>query len=669
MKRYFYIYTFFSLSAFLFANQFNDALGNELSWLKEETYVISASRVKEDIDKTASSITVIDEEMIEKIGANNLTELLETVAGVGITQSFVYLQEIEMRGIKDFTSKQVLFMVDGHSLDAFFLNGGATINFSPMSLDNIKRIEIIKGPASALYGGNAFAGLVNIITKDAEDIDGVEFKVKSGSYNYRESNLLFGKRYGDFSIVANANIKATNGESDHINKDILGKSGKTDPKSQFLKADLKINYKDFYFQSIFTKRDEGSYYGPVGALGDDTDVNLEYLALELGYRTDINEKLRLLARVYQDYAIADNFWEIYPEGYPAPIYTDGMKMVNANTNRKDGAEAMLTYRPLENYTVVFGTTFETHKQYDIESLQNYDPETFAPLSSMADYSDTPFKHTKEVSRDMWAGYINNIYDLSKDLRLTVGARYDYYSDFGSNFAPRGGVSWQINEDHIFKAMYGEGFRTPTFAEYYNVGVVIAGNNDLKPEYVSTYEMSLHSTFFRNLKTKLTVFKNDYTDLIVQEETIYKNVGEVETKGLEVEAKYTLNRGSYIMANYTYQSAKDELNDTDIPYISQHKGNIFLNKRINRNVNIFSHVFLKGETERAENDTRSKVPGYAIVNFSLNIKDLYLKDLELQLSLKNIADKQAFLPSDVTKTPEEDYQRAGRNFFVQATYRF
>ncbi len=682
------------LSVLLSANQFDEALEEELSWLKEETYVISASRVKEDIDKTASSISVIDEEMIEKIGANNILELLEIVTGLEVTQSNIFIEELGIRGVKDFTSKQILFMVDGHSLDGNLLNGGATSNFSEMSLDNIKRIEIIKGPASALYGGNAFTGLINIITKDAEDIDGVELKLKGGSYGYRETNILFGEKFGDLSVVGNLNFKAFDGEKDLVQKDILGRSGETDPYHQSIKADLKMDYQNFYLQSIFTKRKDGSYYGVNGAMVDDTKTKFDYLALEFGYKKAFSERLNILTRFYTDILSFDNDRGIYPEGYqpqvdintmiamnPAlaqqmggvpqiPIFANGMNVINRLTNQKDGAEALFTYRPLENYTIVFGGTYEKHKQYDVESYQDFNPETPipTPLPSMRDYTGTEFSFAPEVSREMWAGYINNIYDVTDSLRVTVGGRYDDYSDFGSNFAPRGGVSWQINREHILKFMYGEGFRTPTFAEYYNRHIAITGNQNLQPEYVSTYETSLHSKF-NKLETTLALFQNDFRDLISQEGTIYRNIGEAETKGVEVEAKYNLNRGSYIMANYTYQLATDKLNNTSLPDVATHKGNIFFNQRVSQNINIFTHIFLKGETERADGDSREPLSGYALLNLSLNAKDIFLKNLQFQLSLRNIFDKDAYSPSYFLKTPEDDYRRDGRNLFLEVKYRF
>lgn len=216
-------------------------------------------------------------------------------------------------------------------------------------------------------------------------------------------------------------------------------------------------------------------------------------------------------------------------------------------------------------------------------------------------------------------------------------------------------------------MYGEGFRTPTFAESYNVSMVLNGNSDLKPEKVLTYEASFENSSLENLSTKITYFHNSFKDLIVKDGNIYINSGKVKTQGVEIEGKYDLNRGSYVKANYTYQKAKDEITDMSLPNIATHKGNIFFNYKINKYLNSFNHIFFKGETKRAFGDTRDDVSGYAVFDTSLRIKKLY-ENFELKASINNLFDKKAYDPSSIGLT-QDDYQIVGRNFMLEAKYTF
>ncbi|MBN2782749.1 MAG: TonB-dependent receptor, partial [Campylobacterales bacterium] len=239
------------LPTVLLANPFEITLQDEMQWLEEETFIVSASRVRENIKKTSASVNVIDEEMIEVSSAKNISELLNTIPGISVTQGNLFFNEIEVRGIKDYTSKQVLFMIDGHSIDALLLNGGSTAILDKISLDNIKRIEIVKGPASALYGANAFTALINIITKDVADINGVIVNSKIGSHNTKEVNLLYGQKYDELSLVANTNLKETDGNKVYIKQDRANKSALNNPYLKQLTANVKIDYKDFYLKSMY----------------------------------------------------------------------------------------------------------------------------------------------------------------------------------------------------------------------------------------------------------------------------------------------------------------------------------------------------------------------------------------------------------------------------------
>ena len=331
-------------------------------------------------------------------------------------------------------------------------------------------------------------------------------------------------------------------------------------------------------------------------------------------------------------------------------------MKNSLTNEKNGIESLLTYKVNTKLTSILGATYEKHKQYDVETIVN-----------SVNLSNTSNTFAPNVNRNMWALYTNNIYDLSDNIRLTVGIRHDNYSDFGSNTAPRGGLSWQINNNNILKAIYGEGFRTPTFAESYNASAVIQGNTNLTPEKVKTYELSYENSSIANLNSKITYFNNNFDNLIIQSGTIYINQGETSSEGIEIETKYDLTRGSYLMANYTYQKAKDKINNTDLADIAKHKGNIFFNYKINKFLNINNHIELRGKMKRITGDNRADVAGYALVNVSMQLKNFY-KNLELKATINNLFDKEAYDPSRVGFTVD-DYEKEGRNFMFELKYVF
>lgn len=307
----------------MFANPLESTLDNERQWLEEETFVVSASKVKEDIKKTAASVSVIDAEQIEEMGANTLLDVLRTVPGLGIHQSQIFNQEIEVRGVKTWFSEKVLILLDGHSLNSL-RNGGATLQYDTINLENVKRIEVVRGPASALYGENAFTALINIITKKAEDIDGAQVRIKAGSYNTQTYNFLFWKKINDVSVTANLNYVASDGYKAFIAQDSVGNSGFTSPTTKKTSAYINLESKGFYFMGQYVDRKEGPRFGIAHALDNRTLLNYESYFLELGYKKEISDTLNLHSKVYFDQMNVDNKIGVFPSGFPAPVYPNGV---------------------------------------------------------------------------------------------------------------------------------------------------------------------------------------------------------------------------------------------------------------------------------------------------------------------------------------------------------
>lgn len=654
-----------SIPAIIFANPFDTTLQDEASWLKDETYVISASRVKENIKKTSASVTIIDEEMINKMGANTLLDVLRVVPGMGVSQSNIYVDKIAVRGIETWFSEKVLILLDEHSLNSDLLNGGATGTFANLPLENIKRVEIIRGPASALYGENAFTALINIITKEAKDINGVQISAKSGSYNTKIANLLLGKTYENFDLTANINYRNTDGYSAYVANDVVGNSGNTNPTSKRLNANLSVKHTNgFYAKANYNTTEDGPRYGAAHALNNEDTSKREAYFVELGYKNKIRDNYTLDSRVYHDSFVADNRWRIFPASFPAPAFADGMLAITGYTNLKSGFETLLTVQN-EHYTVVSGLSYEAQKLKNPTHIANFNPLTGTPLGSLQDLSAPNTNFVSEANRKFGAAYSELLYDVREDLRLTAGVRYDHYSDFDGVLNPRLGAAWEVNNHNIIKLMYGEAFRAPTFAELYNKNnPALVGNPNLKPEKVKTIELNVQNTSIDNLKASLTIFKSTIDDIITTANSTYLNQGKTTTQGIEAELKQNLRRGSYIVANYTYQNPRNEETSRRLDNISQNQGYLALNYRINNTFNLYTDAKYMGKQTRALTDTRNAVEGSITNNATLLAKDLILKDLQMKFSLYNIFDERSY-----DSNSPYDYPLAGRSYMAELSYKF
>ncbi len=157
-----------------------DEFEEELRLLKT---VFTATKTPEHRHKSGTSVTVVTAREIRNMGARTLEDVLMTVPGIGITHSGDGFSEIEVRGIKTINSEKVLFMIDNIPL----LNpndGGVLWAFEYLITENIKKMEIIRGPVSGLYGANAFLAVINIITKHAEDIEGIKLSAGGRELQY-----------------------------------------------------------------------------------------------------------------------------------------------------------------------------------------------------------------------------------------------------------------------------------------------------------------------------------------------------------------------------------------------------------------------------------------------------------------------------------------------------
>ena len=185
--------------------------------------VTTASSQAETIEEAPLPVTLITEEMIRDCGARDLRELLTNyVPGVVATENTEPI--VIMRGSQSEAQDKILIMLNGHRLNNYSSNVGR-MDYS-MSLDKVKHIEVVRGPASSLYGGSAYAGVVNIITKTGGDIDGLQVGAAAGNHGQLKGSVLFGKNLPYLDIMAWANIYKTDGEKSYYEMPLTNTNSK-----------------------------------------------------------------------------------------------------------------------------------------------------------------------------------------------------------------------------------------------------------------------------------------------------------------------------------------------------------------------------------------------------------------------------------------------------------
>ena len=677
-------------------------LSTEAVWFGFDEEVTIATRHQTQIGKAPSIVTVITDEEIKNLGYRTFVEILRTVPGFEIFKTGALGDTIP--AVRGFAGEnKVRVMLNGHLVNNP-LRGGAFVNFDDFPVEGIKRIEIIRGPGSAMYGENAFLGVINIITKDAKDIDGVKVSSGYGSFDTYDENIVFGKKYDNVEISGMARYRQTSGFDGVVESDsqtIVDNSlsslgypsvsqapGKVHDGRQEFDLNLKVGYKDFYVEGLYINKNAEPFIGPQYALNNESGVENNYVFGEAGYKKTFEERLTLKPRIYYDQFDRNIYTQSLPEGATVSSDTDGDGVADtyytypdghiANSKlieRVAGTEIPFDYELFDGNMLTLGLEYRYVKQTNIHFLSNVDPVTLEPLDSIQDFSES-YPQIDKATRGIWSVYLQDTWDITDALNFTLGVRHDHYSDFGGTTNPRSGLTWAFMKNASLKFLYGEAFRAPSFSEMhaiYQKNSIIRGNKDLDPETVRSYETGLSYKFNKYVSSSVNYFFNDIKDLIVLRSTFedttrilsYENFGDAHVHGVEMETKVDITKGNYVFMNYTFQSPEDDDGDK-LPFVAEHKGNFGVNVHYWKYINTNLSTFVSGKRSREEGDTRDDLPAYALLNLSVIGKEFF-KTMEVYGTVYNLLDKDYSDPGP-TSIPE-DLPRPGRTFFVGLSYQF
>jgi len=663
-----------------------DGLEDEFVLLIDQ-YVSIASKVEEKARKAPSIVSIITAREIEDMGARTLAEVLRTVPGFDILKAADFGTVLTgSRGVRNAVNR-VKVMIDGHSLNNPFNEEPAAF-FDDLNIKNAKQIEIIRGPGSALYGANAFMAVINIVSREAVDINGIGVSSGFGSYDTQEYSVQFGKRLKGIDIVGFADFFNTNGISETIKKDITSGQpfsnvpGDTDDGRNKLDLYLKSSYKNINFIAKYLNKDKEPFVGPNFVLTNDGEDHFNYAMGELNYQFDVSDKITIKPRVYYDQYDIEFFIEPFPDGFVIPEdldgdgdieeFPNGMITNGKTTNRRLGSEIQINYNILDNNKVTLGFDYKWERQDNVTLHSNFSPVTNASLGSIHNVSDTNW--LRRVYRQVWAIYLQDKWDISDKIAFTFGVRHDHYSDFEGTTNPRIGFVWDFAKDYTLKLLYGQAFRAPNFSELYaENNPVRVGNTDLKPETIRTYEIELAYNVRNGLSVKTDYFYNvirGEIELVPTNDifTVWDNHRDSNIQGIEFEAKADLSDywpDAYAFANYTYQDAESK--GDPLPDVPKHKGNVGINAGITKHLNANLHAFVSGSRIREEADARDDSPGYTLLNLTLKAKNFY-KEMWIKTSMDNLLDKKYDDPTPINTIPT-DIPRPGRTFFIELGYDF
>ncbi|MFV2059847.1 MAG: TonB-dependent receptor plug domain-containing protein [Gammaproteobacteria bacterium] len=616
---------------------------DELSQVK----VTIANRTEESFIKAPASVTVITRREIEQLGVRTLNELLNYVPGF---QSLMSPQDsnrsmILARGLSDVYGRHLLLMIDGNRINDEY-TGGFTYANHLMSLYNVKQVEFIRGPGSALYGSNASSGVINIITGKQK-----QATLMLGSNNARSvSASTFGSAGERKSRVA-INYYRDEGQ----------------------------NYSGLTDNSGFNKSSQDPvevFEGQIDLEYGRNKVTLAYMATQLEdyyvnrritNGVNKNDTSRLGIYFERELKLPSNWQGKYKLG--AMRHDRQQQFVLSPSN----PIKINSYWQQETIDTQVDFSYITDFKHQL-SFGGYLGTMEIPVAS----NNFTNRFVLDKSRQIIGLYIQDQFAIIDNLRLTAGLRYDNYSDVGDSFNPRLALLYQWLENHSFKFMYGRAYRAPSLGDLYDTESITGdGNLFLDPVIVDSYEMAwLFSK--NNNNVILTWFYNNYQDLIGTRTTtgnlvIFDNLYDNQIHGLELEFHWEINTNwstraglTHIISNKTTVPSGAKFN-APVELAPATYGSLYLNYlRNNWNWNI-------------------STVGYNSISVMQNSKSLFIVNSKLayninrrwkvSANIRNLFDENYSTPqsrpigTDESGNLIQEYPSRGREFFITANYSF
>ncbi|PIE70005.1 MAG: TonB-dependent receptor [Deltaproteobacteria bacterium] len=503
--------------------------------------VVTATLTDKSLKEVPGSVEIITRQDLEDNHAQTLSDAVEHAAGLVVTMVTGRNQRPSIRGTG---TKHSLVLIDGRRMAAGFKS---YTGMEQIPVDMIDRIEVLRGPASALYGSDAIGGVINVITRKTPDAFTLEATVEAGQTTYQEGEFdagraLVGTRAGDVGFLLSGSFRESN------RYDLDGVAPDDADDFQLTAVAGRVSYdfsEDHHLLTGFeymAKNAKG--LRDIERMDRERDADDDRLNLFLEYTGRPTAVSDLLVRVNHSTHAADI--EINPETSLIP----GAIGDESHSDRTLGQlEARFTTLLFEDHILTIGLEGREEEREDDSGL-NHDVDTLSAL-------------------------VQDEYQATDRFYLLLGGRFDEHSDFGSNFAPRASVTVALMDNFRIKASAGQGFRAPDINELFIPVFMKRGkqiyqpNDDLDPETSTSYELSFEGEA-GTFHGRVTGFQTDIDDLIEpvfdyaqgsgkkkKSYYTYQNIAEARMRGVELEAGVDLPLGFDLSGNLTFLDTENK----------------------------------------------------------------------------------------------------------------
>ncbi|GJL76713.1 MAG: catecholate siderophore receptor CirA [Nitrosomonas sp.] len=622
--------------------------------------VYGASKYEQKVTKAPASVSIVTADEIQKYGYRTFAEILSSLKGFYTTNDRNYgFAGVRGFGLPSDYNTRLLLLIDGHRFndniyDAFDITAGF-----PVDIDIIERVEVVRGPASSIYGTNAFFGVINVITRRGRDQGGANVTASYGSFDTYKTRVSYGDRYDNglemflsgtfYDSHGNRRLYYREFDDPATNNGIA--SNNDEERARNLMG--TISFGNFTLQALHNKRNK---HIPTASFGTVFNQKPSKTAdqstyVELKYANTFSNQLNLESRVsYNHYRYDGRYNFDYSEDEEPFIVTNK----DFSLGQWWRGEVQATKLLWNDHKVTAGGEF----QHNFDQRQkNYDLEVYTDID-------------KKTSR--WGIFIQDEYSFNDKLTINAGVRLDYFNTFGETVNPRGGIIYNPWSDTAIKLLYGTAFRAPTQFEmfYHDGGITTLPNPNLTPEKLQTAELILEKYFTSRVRGELNFFYSEIKDLISITSTTdgllqNNNIGEAESIGAEVQLEANYTNGFQGRISYSVQETTNKMTNERLTNSPAHM------IKLNLIAPLWADKIFAGLETQYMSSRKSPVGGkvsdHVITNLTL-FNQNWINGLELSAGLYNLFDESFFHPGSEEHTQVGILQN-GRTFRIRASIDF
>jgi outer membrane receptor protein involved in Fe transport len=617
--------------------------------------VSASAKYEQTVRDAAASVTIVTAQEIETFGFATLAEVLSSVRSFYVSYDRNY-DYVGTRGFSRPTdyNDRILLLLDGHAINENTYGEAPIGTDFALPLSSVERVEIVRGPGSALYGTYAMLAVVNVITKSGAALDGLRASAALGSFGRKEAELTGGKRFASgLDVVGSARYLKVDGQDLFYPEyaDQGGVARGLDHDEAFA-ALVSARLGSSSLRAGASWREKGIPTGAFGTIFGDQRAGTidEREWVDLSHEFPIGYDKALTVRGYYD-------WYRYDGIYP---YVDGL-LTDHTRGVWAGGEARLTWDLSSGNRLTLGSEY----RYNFRSTYSWET------------AGVP-QYNADVHSSIASAYAQDEVQLFRHFSLTLGLRYDHFSTSGGAVTPRAGIVYSYSKQGTLKLLYGEAFRAPSTYEVLFQAPVGAASPALTSERIRTYELNVEQRLTPWLQGTVSAYHYAMKNLIDQfadaeGNVLYRNHGTTTANGIEVQLDTRLPGGLRATVSYALQAAKDEDSAVGADVLGEENGplsnsprNVF---KAMVSADVFSAVMV-GARFRCESPRvtvyGTESPSYCLTDLNLTSKPL--SGFSLSLAIRNLFDRRYSTPGGVEHL-QPAIEQDGRSLVGRVSWSF